>query len=326
MVLTQDIKDIDAFITHDMQTNANYLRQIALRLIEHQTPPLHLKILLLSLKMIDYQGRSHIQSAVIFEYIFAATKLHDDTMELKISCQNELLNQGLKGKYSRILVGDFFYSRAYSLMANLGEIRIVSHLSNAINQYTIGQTLQICQAGVPATSEQQYFKRLKQKSCLYYTSVAQVVGELDNCKEAQTQALCDYALHVGMAAQIIEETLCCIRGSVADQHKHSTLPFMVIRGLQQATPGLRQLIQAALVQTGLKQTKIVKQPIANTVIEQICTQTDALAYTRTRIEIEIKKATQAVKAFPESVYRQALVDLAIQMLVAFDADLVDLSC
>jgi geranylgeranyl pyrophosphate synthase len=120
--------------------------------------------------------------------------------------------------------------------------------------------------------------------------------------------------------------LCCIRGSVTDQHKHSTLPFMVIRGLQQATPALRQLIQAALVQTGLKQTKIVKQPIANTVIEQICTQTDALAYTRKRIEIEIKKARQAVEAFPESVYRQALVDLAIQMLVAFDADLVDLSC
>jgi octaprenyl-diphosphate synthase len=326
MVLTQDTKDINAFITHDMQTNADYLRQVALRLSERQTPPLHLKILLLSLKMIDYQGQAHIQSAVIFEYIFAATKLHDDTMELKISCQNESLNQGLKGKNSRILVGDFFYSRAYSLMANLGEMRVVSHLTNAINQYTVGQTLQICQAGDSSTSEQQYFKRLKQKSWLYYASVAQVVGELGDCKEAQTQALCDYALHVGMAAQIIEETLCCIRGSVADQHKQSTLPLIVIRGLQQAAPALRQLIQSALDQTGLKQTKIVKQPIANVVIEQICTQTDALAYTRNRIEIEIKEATQAVEAFPESVYRQALVDLAKEVFVAFDANVVDLIC
>jgi octaprenyl-diphosphate synthase len=317
MMLKQDTAAIDAFITHDMQTNADYLRQVAVYLTERQEPPLHLKILLLSLKMTNYQGQAHIQSAVIFEYIFAATKLHDDTMEQKISCQNEVLNQGLKGKDSRILVGDFFYSRAYSLMANLGKMKVVSHLTNAINQYTEGQTLQICQAGDGKTSEQQYFQRLKRKSCLYYTSVAQVVGELGDCTHSQTQALCDYALHVGMAAQIIEETLGCIRSSVADQHKQSNLPFMVIRGLQQANPALRQLIQTKLIQTGVE-----KQPIATEVITQICAQTDALAYTHAKVKMEIKKATQAVQAFPESVYRQALIYLATGLLVQFDTDFV----
>ena len=324
MVLEQDIADIDAFIAHDMQTNADYLRQVAVYLTERQDSPLHLKILLLSLKMINYQGQAHIQSAVIFEYIYVATKLHDDTMEQKISCQNEVLKRGLKGKDSRILVGDFFYSRAYSLMANLGKMKVVSHLTDAINQYTEGQTLQICQAGDETTSEQRYFQRLKRKSCLYYTSVAKVVSELGDATDTHSQALCDYALHVGMAAQIIDETLGYIRANAADQHKQSNLPFMVIRGLQQANPELRQLIQTKLIQTESIKSKIIKQPIATEVIAKICAQTDALDYTHTQIEKEIKVAIQAVQAFPESVYRQALEDLANGLLVQFDANLVGL--
>ncbi|MFT4929579.1 MAG: octaprenyl-diphosphate synthase, partial [Phenylobacterium sp.] len=151
---------------------------------------------------------------------------------------------------------------------------------------------------------------LKRKSCLYYTSLAQVVGELAHCTETQSQALCDYALHLGMAVQIIEETLCSIRANEADQHKQSNLPFIVIRGLHQANPALRQLIQ-----TG--------QPAAQ-VIGQICIETDALAYTHSQIESEIKRAIEAVVIFSDNIYRQALQDLATGLLVQFDQDLVDL--
>lgn len=313
-MIEQEIADIDCLIIHDMQTNADYLRQIAAHLTQCQEPPLYLRMLLLSLKMINYQGQSDIKSGVILTYIFAATKLHDDTMAQKISCRDEVLSQGIKGTDSRILVGDFFYSRAYHLMAKLGKMRVVSHLSNAINQYIEGQTLQICQSSDSSTSEQMYFQRLERKSCLYFSCVGQVVGVLGDCDETQTQALCDYGLRLGMAMQIIEETLCCIRVNLADQHKQPNLPFIVIRGLSQATPALRQSIE----------TGIAKPPIAAEVIGQICAQTDALTYTHTQIEREIKRATEAVLVFPESVYRQALQDLATGLLAQFDQDLTDL--
>jgi octaprenyl-diphosphate synthase len=313
-MIQQDIADIDSSIIDDMQANADYLRQVAVYLTERQEPPLHLKILLLSLKMINYQGQAHIQSGVILEYIFVATKLHDDTMEQKISCQNEVLCQGLKGTDSRILVGDFFYSRAFYLMAKLGKMDVISHLCDAINQYVEGQTLQIDQAGDSQTTEAMYFQRLKHKSCLYFTGIAQMVGVVGDCAETQTQALCDYALHLGMAMQIIEETLCYIRANDSDQHKQSNLPFIVIRGLHQATPALRQLIEAG----------ISKLPLAAQVITQICIQTDALTYTHNQVESQIIQATQAVQAFPESIYRQALQDLATGLLVQFDQALAGL--
>lgn len=309
-MIEKDMADIDAFICRDMQSNADYLRQIAVYLTERHEPPLHLKVLLLSLKMLDYKGHEHVQSATIFEYIFAATDLHNDKMTQKIACQDERLNQGLKGKDSRILVGDFFYARAYSLMAKLGKMAVVSHLSNAINQYAEGQSLQISQADDFATSQQQYFQRLKRKSCLYFTCVAQVIGELSDCTQTQTEALCDYARHLGMAVQIVEETLCCIRADSASEHKQSNLPFIVIRGLQQATPVLRELIE--------------KQPTGTNTISQICLQTDALAYAHSQIESDLKRATGAVDVFPHSIYRQALQDLATDLLSQYEHDLADL--
>jgi octaprenyl-diphosphate synthase len=310
-MIEQDIADIDASIAKDMQPNLDYLRQVADYLCERQASPLHLKILLLSLKMINYQGQAHIQSGVIFEYIYAATKLHDDTMLKKIRCQDEDLSQGLKGTDSRILVGDFFYSRAFNLMAKLSNMNVVSHLSNAINQYSEGQSLQICQARDADTTEQMYCKRIERKASLYYTCIAQVVSELGDCDETQTQAFCDYSLHLGIAVQIIEETLSCIRGSDADKHKQSNLPLIVIRGLDQANSALRESIQ----------TGIDKQLMTTEMITQIGSQTDALTYTRNRIETGIKQATQVILAFPESIYRQALQDAASDFLAQFNQEM-----
>jgi octaprenyl-diphosphate synthase len=169
-MIEQDMAHIDALIINDLHTNTDYLRQVAAHLVVRQEPPLHLKILLLSLKTIDYQGQSHIQLGVVLDYIFAAVNLHDDKMRQQISCQDEVLSEGLKGMYSRVLVGDFFYSRAFSLMANQGDMRVVSHLSSAINKYVEGQSIQIVQAGDPETSEQMHYQRLKKKH--FFTLIA----------------------------------------------------------------------------------------------------------------------------------------------------------
>ncbi|MFT7531119.1 MAG: octaprenyl-diphosphate synthase [Gammaproteobacteria bacterium] len=313
-MIEQDMADIDALIIHDMHTNTDYLRQIATYLVERQEPPLHLKILLLSLKMINHQGQSHIQLGVILEYIFAAANLHDDKMGQQISCQDEVLSQGLKGMYSRVLVGDFFYSRAFSLMANRGDMTVVSHLSSAINKYVEGQSVQIFQAGDPETSEQMHYQRLKKKSFLYYNCITTLVSELGHCSQIDSQALTDYGFHLGIAVQIIEETLCCIRASKSDQHKQANLPFIIIRGLHQACPALRLLIQQG----------VSKQSLDSAVVAQLCIQTDAITYTHTKIETEIKLAIDALFVLHESIYRLALQNLATDLLVQFDQNLTDL--
>lgn len=313
-MIEQDMADIDALIIRDMQTNTDYLRQFANYLVAHQKPALHRSILLLSLKAINYQGQAHIQLGVILDYIFAATNLHDDKMGQKISCQDEELSQGLRGKYSRILVGDFFYSRAFNLMAKLGDVSVVSRLSDAINQYIEGQSVQICQAGDPQTSEQMHFQRLKQKSCLYFKSVTQLVADLGHCNETKRQALCDYGVHVGIAVQIIEETISCLRCNKADQYKQPNLSFLVIRGLHQASLALRQLIQDG----------VCKQSVDPAVITQFCIETDAVEVTLARVAIEIKQAIEVLSVLPESIYRLALQELATGLLEKFDHDLIDL--
>ena len=313
-MIEQDMADVNALIIDDMHSNTDYLRQVASYLVERLEPPLHLKILFLSLRTINYQGRSHIQLGVILDYIFAAANLHDDKMGQEINCQDEVPSQGLEGVYSRILVGDFFYSRAFSLMAKLGDMSVVSHLSNVINQYVEGQSLQISQAGDPETSEKMHFQRLRQKSCLYFNGITTLVSELGHCTQTENQALTDYGFHLGIAVQIIEETLCCIRANESDQHKQANLPLIVIRGLHQASPTLRQLIQAG----------VSKQSLDSAVVAQLCAQTDAIEYTHLRIETEIKRAIDALLVLQESEYRLALQDLVADLLMQFDQDLASL--
>jgi octaprenyl-diphosphate synthase len=314
IMIEQDMTDIDSSIIHDMQSNTDYLRQFAHYLVAHQKPALHRSILLLSLKAINYQGQAHIQLGMILDYIFTATNLHDNKMGQKISCQDEELSRGLRGKYSRILVGDFFYSRAFNLMAKLADVSVVTHLSDAINQYIEGQSLQICQAGDPQTSEQMHLQRLKQKSCLYFKSIAQLAADLGNCCEAQRQALSDYSFHIGIAAQIIEETISCLRCNKDDQDKQPNLPFIVIRGLDQASPALSQLIQDG----------ISKQSLEPAVVTQFCIETDAVEVTLARIALEIKLGTEVLDVLPESIYCLGLRDLATRLLEQFDQDLTDL--
>jgi geranylgeranyl pyrophosphate synthase len=141
-----------------------------------------------------------------------------------------------------------------------------------------------------------------------------LVSELGHCSQTHSQALTDFGFHLGIAVQIIEETLCCIRASKSDQHKQANLPFIVIRGLNQACPPLRLLIQQGLSE----------QSLDSEVVAQLCIQTDAIEHTHTRIEIEIKLATDALFVLHESIYRLALLNLATGLLVQFDQDLMGL--
>lgn len=316
VMFEKEIAGIDSFIAQDMQDNADYLRQVAISFGERQAIPLHLKILFLSLDVIGYQGPDKTQLGVILEYVFAATELHDNTMEQNIRCQNEVVSQGLKGTSSRILVGDFFYSRAFYLMSKLGEMKVISNLSNAINQYSEGQSLQICQAKDISVTESMYQKRLNHKACLYFSCIGDSVAAVGGCTNTHRQALHDYCLYSGKALQIIEETLSCIRANSADKLKQSTLPLIYIRGLNQAPVDLAQQIEASI--TGNAKSS------SSYVVNQICLQTDALTYTRGRIKLEVNLAVESLGTLPETEHRLELHQLAAELLIKFDNELANL--
>ena len=306
-MLEQDIADIDAAIVTDMQSNAYYLREIAASYTNKKTPALHQKILLMSCKMINYQGQQHTQLGVILEYIFAATRLHDDTMEQKIKCQDETISLGIKGKNSRILVGDFFYSKGFNLMAKLDEIRVVSCLSNAINEYTQGQTLQIDQAKCLETTEQDYFKKLKLKSSLYYACIAKVIGIVSQCPQKEINALNAYCFHLGSAMQIIEETLSYLKINTDELNKQPNLPLLVIKALQQINPELHQ--------------SFISNPDTSS---QICQQTDSFMQIYNIIKTEIYLAQKSIAMFPESNYRLALEMMAKELCTQLELKLAEL--
>ena len=82
---------------------------------------------------IDQQNRSRILAAAMIEFIHTATLLHDDVVDSSDT------RRGIKtahlnfGNESTILVGDFLYSRAFQMMVQIGQMRVMEIMANTTN-------------------------------------------------------------------------------------------------------------------------------------------------------------------------------------------------
>ena len=105
-----------------------------------------------------YNGKAHINLAVVVEFIHTATLLHDDVVDTSDLRRGKPTANNKWGNSSSILVGDFLYSRAFQMLVDIGKLNVMGTLSNATNVIAEGEVLQLLNAKNPDVSEEDYLQ------------------------------------------------------------------------------------------------------------------------------------------------------------------------
>ncbi len=251
--------------------------------------------------------KEFIDLAAIIEFIHTATLLHDDVVDESSQRRGKDTANEVWGNAASVLVGDFLYSRSFQMMVDVGSMRVMEILSSTTNQIAEGEVMQLLNIGAAETTEAQYFSTIENKTAILFASAAQLAAVQFQQSQKVETALYEYGLNLGIAFQLCDDVL----DYVADAE---TMGKNVGDDLAEGKPTLP--IINAIERSSGEDKRILIDAIDNAdrskldVVLKIIESTGSMGYTTRKAKEHAQKAKKALECLPESIYRDALFDLA----------------
>lgn len=302
--IADDMKALDAVIRGRLNSEVVLIRTIGEYIVGAGGKRMRPALLLLIANALGYKGSHHHLLAAVVEFIHTATLLHDDVVDESDLRRGRSTANAVFGNAASVLVGDYLYSRSFEMMVETQSMRAMAVLSEATTIIAEGEVLQLLNVHDPDVSEERYMQVVRYKTAKLFEAAAQVGAILSAASPELESAAAAYGRHIGTAFQLIDDVLDysgdaqALGKNVGDDLREGKPTLPLIRVMQVGTPAEQQLIKSA-IETGDADFDAVAAAIANT---------DAVDYTRQAADAEAELALQAIQVFPDSIYKQTLVD------------------
>jgi octaprenyl-diphosphate synthase len=305
------MRAMDAVVAARLESDVPLVGQVSRYIISAGGKRLRPALMLLMCGALDYSGTQRYNLAAVVEFIHTATLLHDDVVDESTLRRGRATANEAFGNPASVLVGDFLYSRAFQMMVDAGDMRIMQTLAEATNVIAEGEVLQLMNMHDAALSEEGYLRVIRSKTAKLFEASARLAALLAGVPQDIERCCADYGQALGTAFQVIDDVL-DYDGDVAEMGKNlgddlregkATLPLIV--AMQRGTPTERDLLRQA-VETG--GTANIAQ------IVDIVQKTGALQATRAAAAAEAQRALDALEKLPQNQYSNALRQLASQLL------------
>ena len=302
-----DWEAVNREIIEKLQSDVALVNSVSHYIISSGGKRLRPLLLLLSARACGYKGDQHITAAAIIEFIHTATLLHDDVVDESDLRRGQHTANSVFGNQASVLVGDFLYSRAFQLMVDVGQMRIMDILAEATNTIAEGEVLQLMNCRNPETTETQCIEVIYRKTAKLFEAGVVIGALLADQTRAVEDAFIEYGKQLGTAFQLVDDALdydssCEQLGkNIGDDLAEGKPTLPLIYALHRAAPRDQILIRAAIENGGRDQT--------DTIIE-VVKSCGAITYTMQRARQAADQAIAALSRIPDSVYKDSLIDLA----------------
>ena len=306
-LLAADMQSVDQVIRERLHSDVVLIRQVAEYIIGGGGKRLRPALVLLSAGALGYRGSAHHTLAAVVEFIHTATLLHDDVVDESALRRGRPTANTLFGNAASVLVGDFVYSRAFQMMVNVDDMRVLQVLADATNVIAEGEVLQLMNCHNADIDETSYLQVIRYKTAKLFEAASRLGALLARAPPAVEEAMAAYGSHLGTAFQLIDDVLDysgdagLIGKNVGDDLAEGKPTLPLIRVIHHGSPEEAALVRGALVSGGLDDLGRVLVAIR---------RSGALDYTRRQAEAEVRAARAALDSIPSTQYRDFLLQLA----------------
>ena len=298
---------VQAVILARLQSDVPLVNQVGEYIISAGGKRIRPALAVLMAKAHGYQGTQHHQLAAIIEFIHTATLLHDDVVDESSLRRGRKTANALFGNAASVLVGDFLYTRAFQMMVSLKNMRVMEILADATNVIAEGEVLQLLNMHDPDVTEARYLQVIRSKTAKLFEAATSLGALIAGASETDIEAAAEYGRSLGTAFQLIDDVL-DYSGNAQDIGKNvgddlregkPTLPLIFL--MQNGTPEQCELVRQCILHGDDSQFDQILAAI---------TESGALKYTHEQAECASERAIQALVHLPDSLYKQALMQLA----------------
>ncbi len=306
-LLATDMAAVDQVIRKRLHSEVALVNQVGEYIVGSGGKRLRPALVVLSAHAFAYQGAHHHDLAAVVEFIHTATLLHDDVVDESGLRRGRETANALFGNAASVLVGDFLYSRAFQMMVEVGQMRVMQTLADATNVIAEGEVLQLLNCNDADVDADNYMRVIHYKTAKLFEAAMRLGAILAGASDADEAAAAKYGMHLGTAFQLIDDVL-DYSANEAETGKHlgddlaegkPTLPL--IYAMQHGTPEQSSIVRRAIEQGDVG---------CFAEVLKIIHDTGALDFTRRQALHEAELACAAIDCLPDSGYRSCLLELA----------------
>jgi len=310
-LIADDMREVDNVIAARLHSSVPLVGEVARYIISAGGKRLRPALLLLVSGALGYQGAQRFNLAAVVEFIHTATLLHDDVVDASTLRRGRATANESFGNPASVLVGDFLYSRAFQMMVDTGDMRIMQVLADATNVIAEGEVQQLMNTHDASLSEAGYLEVIRSKTAKLFEASARLAAILSGSDAAIEQACADYGQALGTAFQVIDDVLDYdgdaqeMGKNLGDDLREGKVTLPLIIAMQRGSAAQQQLLRN-VIETGST------DELPGVV--QIIRATGALEATRQAAAGQAQLAIDAARQLPTNSYAEGLLQLAAQLL------------
>jgi octaprenyl-diphosphate synthase len=300
-----DMREVDRIIRARLDSDVALINTVADYIIGAGGKRLRPAVLLLVARALGYTGSAHVLLATVIEFIHTATLLHDDVVDESDLRRGRSTANAMFGNAASVLVGDFLYSRAFQMMVDAGNMRVMRILADATNRIAEGEVLQLLNVHDPSVDEERYFGVVERKTATLFEAGARIAAVISGADAEQEERCARYGASLGRAFQITDDVLDYsghaedIGKRLGDDLREGKVTLPLIHALRSAAPEQRELVASA-VREGNGDFGAVAR---------IVTENGSLAYSLRLAQREADEGRRAAESLPASDSRDSLLHL-----------------
>jgi octaprenyl-diphosphate synthase len=270
-------------------------------------------LFVLSCHLCGYQGKEVYRLSTLFEYVHAASLLHDDVLDNAELRRSKPSVRQVWGNSAAVLGGDFLYSAASAIAVECKNLELIGLLSDVLKRMVEGQFLELEHTHNWEITKAEYVEIITDKTATLMgaacTSGAMVAG----ADEKTMQHLGDFGLNLGIAFQLMDDLLDYTSSEevfgkpVGKDLKEGKITLPLIYFVSELGRGeVERLAEIFKTQkAGDKDYEdLIRRVRAHGAIERV--RSEASEY--------VAKAGERLKLFPDSAVKQGLLELGAYIL------------
>ena len=246
------------------------------------------------------------RGAALIELLHTASLVHDDVVDNAHYRRGFFSINALWKNKIAVLVGDFLLSKGLLLSLKNDDFELLRIVSNAVQQMSEGELLQMEKARKLDITENLYYEVIKQKTASLITSCCQVGASSGGGTKEDISKMGIFGTKVGMAFQIKDDLFDYENAAIGKptgidiRERKMTLPL--IYALEHSSSSEISIIKKMIKNSEKKSANVKK------IIDFVVAK-GGIDYATQRMNNFLSEANAILKTYPDTIYRSSLEQL-----------------
>ena len=303
--LEQQLLKVEELLRSHIKGDYPLVVETSRHLVEAGGKRLRPLLTLLAAQFGNENSKGIVESAVVCELTHLATLYHDDVMdEAKLRRGVQSANDRW-GNVVAILTGDYLFSKASDLLADLGP-EAVRLQAKTFERLVIGQICETQNKDKPDLTVENYLKVVSDKTASLIATSARFGAMLSGTVNEQIELLTQYGEKIGIAFQVADDVLDVASemtesGKVPGTDLREGVPTLITLLVKQANNAADENL-----------IKKLSGPVAESEISSVLSELrkhNAMNQAREYLQSLAKEANEILMKLPDIPARSALIKL-----------------